>query len=119
MMPAATVFFNRSMNIMARFIITAVFIKMFVIGLMPIITVVAARVVVFAPLVKPLMIPMFFILVSAGLLPLVFLMDRFGVFGNGVMLLFGGFIAPFFFALRPCCCAKYKNACCRQDTDYH
>ena len=44
------VFYDRSLNIMTRFIITAVFTKVSVIRLIPIIPVVAARVVVFAPL---------------------------------------------------------------------
>jgi hypothetical protein len=50
MMPVVAVFYNRSLNIMTRFIIAAVFTKVSVIRLIPIIPVVAGRVAVFVPL---------------------------------------------------------------------
>jgi hypothetical protein len=54
------------------------------------------------------------------LLPPVLKLDhRFGVIGNFVMLFLGVSVAPIIFALRPCRSAKYNNAGCRQDTDYH
>ena len=80
---------------------TLIVVVVSVIRLMPVFVDVAARAVIFVPAVKPLVIPMLFIPVSAGLLPVLSLMQVFGVFGNGNMGLLGFFVAPVFFAVRP------------------
>jgi hypothetical protein len=119
MMPVAWVFFNRPMNIMAGFIIGPAFIGVSVIRLISIITDEAPMALMFGSIVRPLMILRFFVVVSACFFPLVLLMGRFVLLGNSGLLLFGFFVAPIVFAVRPCYTGKYKNTCCRQDTDQY
>ena len=72
-----------------------------IIRLIPIITDVCPRAVVLVPADRPLMMRMFLILVSACFLPMALMMVRLGVFGNGVMLLFGVFACADLFCRPP------------------
>jgi hypothetical protein len=116
MMAGMSVFLHRSLNKMAGFKIGPLFTGVPVIWVMSIVTVVTFMAVIFGALVRPFMILIFFIVVPVCFLPLVLLMGRFVQLGNSGLLLFGFFVAPIVFAVRPCRTGKHKNTRCRQDT---
>ena len=66
----APVFFNRSMNIMAGFVIALLYTRVLVIRRMSIITVVTLMAVIFGAMVGPFTILIFFIVVPVCFLPL-------------------------------------------------